>query len=80
MCWMLCSFTVLLRETKAEVKAPCGRRLCLTPGGTRLAVGVVLQKLADSLKGLSVVQPPLPTEQTVVIENRIGLLQLFINT
>lgn len=24
MCWMLCSFTVLLREVKAEVNSPCG--------------------------------------------------------
>lgn len=51
----------------------------LTAGGTCPAVGVVLQKLADRLKGLSVVQPPLHTEQTVVIENRIGLLLPSMN-
>lgn len=55
MCWMLWSFTVLLSETTAEVNSPCG--LCLTPGGTCLAVGVVLQELADSPKALSVVHP-----------------------
>lgn len=67
MCPVLCS-TVLLRETRAEVYFLCG-------DGFEDRLG---EWCFRSCLGVSVVQPPLLTEQSVVIYNMIGLPQHFI--